>query len=178
MLGHGFKTILLPWFKEFEMTKHLSVCYDKIPRAVKCLEARIKNYLDRRECMPIQEGIDILQVATKHQLEGSQVQVESLLHDWMQENLLQHCLYVDIKGFVSLCLPIQRNTRDAEFTSAGCQVLWRALNEHIKSHLQKLTFDKVETTEQEIFSHLVYSFIRYDRYAFDREQPRYWLAYY
>jgi hypothetical protein len=51
----------------------------KIHVDVKHLETRIENYrdMDDREC------IEILQVTVKHQLEGLQVKVESLLHNWI-----------------------------------------------------------------------------------------------
>lgn len=85
-----------------------------------------------------------------------------------------------IKELVSSCLPIKRITHDVEldgdsnnnscvrprptkgpFTSESCPVLWGAFASHFSKHLKNLTFDRADTNEAEMFSHLLYTFLRY-----------------
>lgn len=114
--------------------------------------------------LPIWEIIELLQVAVKHGLKDIQQRAETKLKNWLESgDLLEHCPYIVVKELVLLCLPIKRQSKKDKYVSMGCQTLWQGLCTQIESHLGKMTFDKVDVAEIEMFSHLVNYFIRYDQ---------------
>ncbi|KAL3789293.1 hypothetical protein HJC23_000359 [Cyclotella cryptica] len=153
-------TEVASWFHEFEMVTHLKSCQAITDRDIK--ETGLSFDDVRHSHPPIDEVTLMLQFAVERKFKNSQDTAEKMLKKWIEDDILEDCRFCAVKDLVRLCLPIQRKTAKDAYESATCPILWEALSSRIETHLNNLTFDKVEVNESEIFSHLVYSFIRYD----------------
>lgn len=92
--------------------------------------------------------------------------VQQFLKDWFESGDHVHCHdlldFQAMKGIISLCLPLRWDMAHGTFLSGSCQLLWEGLNHAFRTHMDSLTFNKVEANECELFSHLVYSFYKHD----------------
>ncbi|KAL3789296.1 hypothetical protein HJC23_000362 [Cyclotella cryptica] len=167
----GNVTTLASWFREFEMDKHVKSCQEVTDKDIKELSSW--DQYDWEGC-PIIVVIRVLQFVMEQEFKNTKETAEKLLKAWIEVGLFGNCAFCVVKELVRLCLPIQRKTAEDAYASATCPILWEALSSRIDAHLKNLTFDKVETSEYEMFSHLVYAFIRYDRDGMHNEIRRFY----
>jgi hypothetical protein len=144
------------------MNNHIAFCKEIIELDMEYIEFWINDWQNRGCGLPIWEIIELLQVVVKQGLKDIQLRAETKLKNWLEDNLLKHCPHVVVKELVLLCLPIKRQSQKDKYVSMGCQVVWKGLHSQIESHLENMTFDNVDVIDIEMFSHLVYYFIRYD----------------
>lgn len=157
----GDITTLASWFQEFEMDKHVKSCQEVADKDIKELDDSWDKYSS--DHFPLFEVIRMLQFVMEQEFKNAKEMAEKLLKRWLEDCFLWKCPFCAVKELVRLCLPIQRKTAKDAYLSATCPILWEALRSRIEAHLNILTFDKVEASESEMFSHLVYAFIRCDR---------------
>jgi hypothetical protein len=138
---------LAPWFAEFEMNNYLRCCEEIFHDLI-------------YDSDDLKELLNVLQLAIKLNFRQIKLYAEQHLEmlitdepDGMDLNTLQVA--------VSLCLPIIRNTRQDPFLSESCPVLWGSLMSSIDTHhLAAFKRNVVDTSDCDMFTHLLYCFIR------------------
>jgi hypothetical protein len=153
------------------MDKHVKLCQEIADKDIKELSSWEQDCGDR---YPIFEVIRMMQFVMEQGFKNTKETAEKVLKRWLEGGVLVNCDFRVVKELVRLCLPIQRNTAKDAYASATCPILWEGLSSCIDAHLKTLTMDTVETSESEMFSHLVYGFIRYDRDRAQNESGRFY----
>jgi hypothetical protein len=122
---------------------------------------------------PIQFMVDLLKFTVDHELESSQVRIEKVfegLLDKEDDHLIQDlngCFEFNVnamKGIVSLCLPLKKNKAKGTYAAYNCHILWGAISKYIDDPMKSFTFDKVDTSECELFANFIYQLLCSESY--------------
>ena len=156
--GKNRVELLVPYFREFQMDRHLEICEDIIQNLVDN-EVEAWDY-DEPDASYL---LDLLQLAVDNDLEKSKPVIENALKTGfegeLQLDVIENIELKTVRSLVSLCLPLKRKTKEGSFVSSTCPALWQGMSSCIADRLNPLMLDKtkVNKSEYKMFSSLIYS---------------------
>jgi hypothetical protein len=155
--------VVTPLIQQFIVLDYVALCIDILNRLC----------WDCNKSPSIQFMVDLLKFTIDHRLAKAQRRTENLLSSLIGDEDDDLICYANscyefnvnaVNDMVSLCLPLKKSNVKGTYTPSNCHIVWEAISNCIADPMKSFTFDKVDTSECELFANLIYHLLCSESY--------------